>query len=347
MKLNHIHIKLCTTALLALGSAVLYGQQMICYSSTKQYSVDKSENGGEGSTASTYTWKVLESNFRGDINLLTDSGNQISVDWGETSAGDYTLEVTENGICGDVTTQLKVMIEESIAITLPPQFYLCPGLVTTLTAPAGYDNYQWYDANHNWIGEGAEIEVGEPGIYTVVVEKGSCSAEAQTEVILVEFPTFVVNTDLDNSIIIVASGGNSSVEYQLEHENGTIIYPWQHSNTFLSVPKGRYVVRIRSLNGDCLTHIALEAFILPNAITPNGDNKNDTWDLSKHLTQYPEAVIEIYDRYGRKLIEITAKDNFIWDGKVNGHALPTDSYWYLIRIDEKQTKSGSILLKYK
>lgn len=323
-------------------------QQNLCLGATHQYSVDKADNNGEGTIGSTYTWQVLESSFEGQINPLKSSGNQIEIDWGTTAEGVYTLEVKEVGTCGAATKTMTVTLSQNLAIDLPPTHYWCPDISTfTLNAPNGYDSYQWFDENDNLISNQQEAQITEIGHYRLVVTQNSCTAEAITEVVQVEFPTFTVNADFENSMIIVSVGGNTTVEYQLETYNGNVIYPWQSSNIFTNVPKGNYVVKVKSVDGECFTSFDAEALIVPNAITPNNDGYNDTWDLSKILSAYPNAVIEIYDRYGRKLREITAKDNFIWDGKINGIVAQTDNYWYLIKLNDKQTKSGSILLKNK
>ncbi len=335
--------------LLGLGSIVLYGQQTICAAAIKTYKVDETENSGDGTTNSTYQWTVLESNFSGNIRPLTSSGNQIEIDWSNTPIGTYTLEVIENNVCGNDRKQLTVTIQNQLNAEIDPKFYLCPTMDDSviLFVNGTFDAYEWYNENNNLIGTEETLIATTSGKYSVKVKSASCEALLETEVVLVEFPTFSVNSDLDNSMIIVSAGGNTSVLYQLENLNGTVVKPWQSSNTFFNVPQGQYLIKIKSDNGDCITSLEAEALVIPNAITPNGDGINDYWDLSKHLKNYPDAVVEIFDRYGKKLRVLTIKDDFKWDGKLNGTPMTTENYWYLIKLNDKQTKSGSILLKNK
>ena len=86
---------------------------------------------------------------------------------------------------------------------------------------------------------------------------------------------------------------------------------------------------------------------IPNVITPNNDGINDLWDLNKFLKDYPNSVVEIFDRFGKKVKTISQVDNFKWDGRIAGKPVPTDNYWYVIKLNDKQTKSGSILIKNK
>ena len=67
--------------------------------------------------------------------------------------------------------------------------------------------------------------------------------------------------------------------------------------------------------------------------TPNGDGENDIW-IIKNIEYYPEAMIRIYDRFGKNVYEATeySFENG-WNGKdKNGHDLPTTDYWYLIDV---------------
>ena len=61
-------------------------------------------------------------------------------------------------------------------------------------------------------------------------------------------------------------------------------------------------------------------------------------------------TIQIVDRYGNKVFESQNKNNVVWDGKSNGRALPTGTYWYtVVWFDQLTQKSeqrqGWVLLK--
>jgi gliding motility-associated-like protein len=63
------------------------------------------------------------------------------------------------------------------------------------------------------------------------------------------------------------------------------------------------------------------------------DGINDTWEVEGLREIYPEAIITIYDRFGKKLIEYKGSSEG-WNGKYNGHDMPSTDYWYEINIDE-------------
>ena len=65
-----------------------------------------------------------------------------------------------------------------------------------------------------------------------------------------------------------------------------------------------------------------------NAITPNGDGKNDTWVVA-NITSYPNNQVRIFDRAGRLLFVESNYQNG-WDGTVNGVPLKEDTYYFVI-----------------
>ncbi|MCQ2360419.1 MAG: T9SS type B sorting domain-containing protein [Paludibacteraceae bacterium] len=82
--------------------------------------------------------------------------------------------------------------------------------------------------------------------------------------------------------------------------------------------------------------------------TPDGDGVNEFWWI-KNIECYPDAKIEIFDRYSRRLAFFTGEE-FInlkgWDGYYNGHPMPSDDYWYYIRdVIPYKPRSGHFILK--
>lgn len=81
--------------------------QTVCYGVTKTYSVDLDE-GSVGTIGSSYDWTILESNSA----TITGNGkNSISINWGNTVPGNYTLKVVEtNNSCMSSTRILSVTV---------------------------------------------------------------------------------------------------------------------------------------------------------------------------------------------------------------------------------------------
>jgi gliding motility-associated-like protein len=74
--------------------------------------------------------------------------------------------------------------------------------------------------------------------------------------------------------------------------------------------------------------------LIPNVITPNDDGKNDFWRLDFIDVYFPEAEIEIYNRWGVKLFRSVGYSN-AWDGSYKGDPLPVGGYFYTINLHDK------------
>ena len=81
----------------------------------------------------------------------------------------------------------------------------------------------------------------------------------------------------------------------------------------------------------------------PNAFSPNGDGINDSWQI-KYLDRYPDATVEVFDRYGQRLY-YSLNYTLPWDGTYNGKPLPIGTYYYVINPKSgRSTLSGSVTI---
>ena len=81
--------------------------------------------------------------------------------------------------------------------------------------------------------------------------------------------------------------------------------------------------------------LVLQAPVVPNTFTPNGDGINDTWQI-KYLDSYPDCTVSIFNRYGQRLFYSVGYPN-PWDGNYNGSPVPAGVYYYI--IDPKHGRS--------
>jgi gliding motility-associated-like protein len=85
----------------------------------------------------------------------------------------------------------------------------------------------------------------------------------------------------------------------------------------------------------CVLNLLIEEFpvILPKFFSPNGDGKNERWEIPYFNILYPQGTVIILDRYGRKLLEY--KGNFEgWDGNIGGFSASTGVYWYIVQLEK-------------
>jgi gliding motility-associated-like protein len=88
-----------------------------------------------------------------------------------------------------------------------------------------------------------------------------------------------------------------------------------------------------------------ENLLIPNAISPNGDNLNDKWNLSDLLV-YGTFSVNIWNQYGQIIFSGNEKTDS-WDGKYNGQSIPIGDYYYQIEIPiVSRTFSGTVSINY-
>lgn len=78
--------------------------------------------------------------------------------------------------------------------------------------------------------------------------------------------------------------------------------------------------------------LPMEEITPPNAFSPNGDGKNETFVIPG-IEQFPEAELIIVNRWGSVVYAAQPYQND-WDGRSEqGKVLPEGTYYYLLRLD--------------
>ena len=80
----------------------------------------------------------------------------------------------------------------------------------------------------------------------------------------------------------------------------------------------------------------------PRFFTPNNDNVNDTWAIKgANSTFFPGSEITIFNRFGKVVAQIDI-DEPGWDGTYNGRTLPSDDYWFSVKLVDVQGNITSL-----
>ncbi|UPQ80493.1 T9SS type B sorting domain-containing protein [Flavobacterium azooxidireducens] len=141
-----------------------------------------------------------------------------------------------------------------------------------------------------------------------------------------------------NQFTATTTGGSGSYTYYL---NGV---DYGYNNVFQILATGTYTVLVRDENGctaEAQIYIEFIDIDIPNFFTPNDDGDNDTW-VPENLEGFPNARVEVFDRYGRIITQFGHKGE--WDGTYNGSLLPTGDYWYTITLDGGRQFVGNVTL---
>ena len=83
-------------------------------------------------------------------------------------------------------------------------------------------------------------------------------------------------------------------------------------------------------SSDDVTVTVRPAIRIPNAFTPNGDGRDDTWQI-EFIEQYPDNTVTVFNRWGNKIFsaEHYSRANE-WRGDINGQPAPVGTYYYVV-----------------
>jgi gliding motility-associated-like protein len=101
-------------------------------------------------------------------------------------------------------------------------------------------------------------------------------------------------------------------------------------------------------SSDQVTVTVRPAIRIPNAFTPNGDGRDDTWQI-EFIEQFPDNTVNVFNRWGNKIF---SAENYSraneWRGDINGKPAPVGTYYYVVVTKGPLGKSyaGSITILY-
>jgi gliding motility-associated-like protein len=240
-------------------------------------------------------------------------------------AGDYWVTVTRNGCV--VTERVKVTVRPDLNIDLGPDRDICIGgrVVVDATHPDAV-SYFWND------GETTPIrEITTPGKYVVSVMDRFCSRITMDSVNVTVAGIPTINLGNDTTLCIgqtltlkVDAGIGNSIRWQ----DGTT------TATYVVNTTGYYTVTVYNECGSVTARIAVnykqcEAKPqFPNAFTPNGDGKNDTFKPIVNGPMY-DYDLRIYNRWG-ELIFLSKDSKSGWDGRYKGKLVENGTYVWML-----------------
>ncbi|GEP50598.1 hypothetical protein FNO01nite_12700 [Flavobacterium noncentrifugens] len=248
---------------------------------------------------------------------------------------------------------VKLIVDPLPAITKTEEVLLCqdgPIIIETLDpglpANAILSDYTFeWTHNGNIVGTNATLPISETGtFYVKVTSRQLCEETKEITVVLsnkAHIKDIRVNDLSDENTIAITATGYGNYVYSLDYPNA-----YQASNIFYNVEPGVHSVYVKDLNG-CGTvgPIGVSVLGMPKFFTPNGDGYNDTWNFKGTTsTYYQNAVIRIFDRFGRLVKQISGLGEG-WDGTINSVPLPADDYWYAIDLEDRKTIRGHFSLK--
>jgi len=273
--------------------------------------------------------------------LPETSNNGISGTWNPAmlstaTPGINSYSFTPNpGQCAAVYN-LTVEVFSAPLIDAGDNVTICTGTSIQLNASGGIQ-YSWTGGVQN----GQTFQPAQSQVYFVTgTDANGCENSDSVIVTLVPNPTADFSADVNSGTapltVNFTNTSSNATFYNWNFGDGNEINTFDLSdvsNTFNN--PGSYTVWLVASNGQCadsvfdvITNYAPDSPILlvPNVLTPNGDNANDEWFiLSKNVA---ELEIIILNRWGSEITKIEGISG-TWDGKTSGGDEATDgTYFY-------------------
>ena len=280
-----------------------------------------------------------------------------SIPVGSSAGGVNTLNMISTDLSGNQATCPIVLIPNDTinpTITCPDDQSSCDPNISFIS-PTAFDDcgtvvLQQIDTTNLF--SGSEFPIGITTLIFQAEDLVENLTTCSTQIEIFDYPSIDAGNDLTidegNSITIDATAQNASYiqwepEYNIEDANS-------EDPTVGPLYSTTYYVNVESADGCSSTDslvvfvVQINELIINNIITPNGDGKNDTWDINK-----PSIIsgcpLNIINRWGKTVWNSTNYTNN-WDGTdLNGNLLPDGTYYYTIKCQGEQYKGAILLIK--
>ncbi len=151
--------------------------------------------------------------------------------------------------------------------------------------------------------------------------------------------------DTHNYALVAGEGSAGNEFFFIDGDNlvTNTIFNWEENDS--------YSIRVKSSDGEFsiekifkITILKLiEGIKFANAITPNADGQNDTWEI-EDIDAFPDALVNIYDKAGLTVFK-SSGGYTAWDGTHNGKQLPMATYYYIIDLrDGSEIYQGTLTI---
>jgi gliding motility-associated-like protein len=284
------------------------------------------ENAGysvEETAGSTYNWSIPA------LGLTIENSTQINVNW-DIAGGAYLIqvqEISEHGCAGIVREETVLVSDPQTEITGDTE--ICYGNSSAFNTTAEFSRYLWYNGS-----TAPGITVSEERYVSVVTwNEYDCASKDSVYLYVYELPTVDLGNDTvicgSNSVVVDAGDFAEYLWSTGQTGNPVILYEGEKTvSVTVTDDHGCSASDLIHVNA-CIPEELMEE--ITNAFTPNDDGVHDTWIIN-NIYLFPDAKIEVFDRWGRMVFSKDGGYENDWDGTYNGKDLPMDNYYYVIDL---------------
>ena len=276
---------------------------------------------------------------------------QITAVAANLPAGTFTVTVTDAKGCSVTNSVTISQPVTDMEITVDQINVTCNGGTNGSATAAVTGGLEPYSFSWNTVPEQTkENAAGLPsGTYTITVTDSYGCIKAKTITIsepqpITVNPTVTPTTcpdAVDGTVSLVIAGGTSPF---------TVL--WSDGITGMNrtgLKPGSYTAVITD-NNNCAETVTAEidfsfsfgCLVIPQVITPNNDGYNDVWQI-RNIDLYPDAEVRVFNRWGKMVFSTRNLADNPWNGTIGGKPVPTDSYHYILYLnDGSKPRSGVI-----
>ena len=264
--------------------------------------------------------------------------NPTTVDYSILGTTIYTFTPNANECA--TTTTYSVTVNVNVTPIFTAIAPLCSGSTAPILPSVSSNGF-----TGTW--NPSTVSVTNSGNYIFTPTAGQCATSFTMPITVYQSPTdlTVLASNVFNQSstgVLEITGVTSGVSpYLYSLDNGS----FTNQTTYTNLAPGTYSLTVKDANGcEFEKMFTIESnCIFPNGISPNGDGKNDTFNLGSCNVKR----LELFNRYGTR---INVYDNYLsqWDGTTSdGKELPDGTYFYTAEISDGTTKTGWVYLVRK
>ncbi|TBW27415.1 gliding motility-associated C-terminal domain-containing protein [Gramella sp. KN1008] len=302
--------------------------------------------------------------FTLDGNVITDG----MMDPSTFDAGDYEVLYTVTAIndCGDDTATFNITVQET------PD---APDVATAVSycaiqSPTGADlmgdddNLTFYTDEDLSMMLTAEEELVAGTYYVTQTNDAGCESDATAIDVTISDPGTPTIDDANPSFCEYDDPTIADLNDAVDQTSNVTWYSSADGTEALSTGTAlqdgvTYYASLYDVETDCDSSERLAVtvtiedcpLLFPEGISPNGDGRNDTFDIENIEREYPNYTIEIYNRWGDVVYKGNANTPD-WDGSANqsgslgDDVLPVGVYFYLLDFNDGVTapRKGKVYL---
>jgi len=264
-------------------------------------------------------------------------------------SGEYVLIVTDTLGC-EITDTFEIDTENYVEVDAGEDLEVCPfsNEVQLNGSGEGEVSSRWLNENGTLISDGYTGFVNTEADSTYVILEGINGICVDRDTMLITwFPGPGLDAGPDQFMEpgeSVTIGGSPTAPAGIEFtwspnedisgitEENPTVNPLETTTYYLFAtdPDGCF--------GIDSVLITVEKVIDPvGGFSPNGDGVNDEFIIDR-IEKFPNAVVQIFNRWGNPIFESSPGYTTPWNGKFNGKQLPVGTYYYIIDLKDDEYK---------